>query len=140
MSDIVERLRSWVYTDSLYATAREAADEIERLRHRVRFADAVIRSGAVATLTEAERDAVETAACEAEAHQHLVRAATLRALLSRLCRDGSAYTDGVSTGAGSKSALTDEERLAIQWVVGDALSMDGVSVQETLRGLLERLK
>ena len=32
MSDIVERLRAWVYTDSLYATAREAADEIERLR------------------------------------------------------------------------------------------------------------
>jgi hypothetical protein len=32
MSDIVERLRSWVYTDSQYATAREAADEIDRLR------------------------------------------------------------------------------------------------------------
>jgi hypothetical protein len=32
MSDIVERLRAWVYTDSLYTTAREAADEIERLR------------------------------------------------------------------------------------------------------------
>jgi hypothetical protein len=32
MSDIVERLRAWVYTDSQYATAREAADEIERLR------------------------------------------------------------------------------------------------------------
>jgi hypothetical protein len=32
MSDIVERLRAWVYTDSQYAAAREAADEIERLR------------------------------------------------------------------------------------------------------------
>ena len=32
MTDIVERLRAWVYTDSQYATAREAADEIERLR------------------------------------------------------------------------------------------------------------
>ena len=32
MSDIVERLRAWVYTDSQYVTAREAADEIERLR------------------------------------------------------------------------------------------------------------
>lgn len=32
MSDIVERLRAWVYTDSLYAVAVEAADEIERLR------------------------------------------------------------------------------------------------------------
>ena len=36
--------------------------------------------------------------------------------------------------------LTDAERLAIQWVIGDALSVDGVSIQETLRGLLERLK
>ena len=34
--------------------------------------------------------------------------------------------------------LTDEERLVIQWVVGDALSVDGVSIQATLRGLLER--
>lgn len=59
--DIVERLRAWVYTDSLYATAREAADEIERLRHRVRFADAVIRSGNVATLTEDELKAVKEA-------------------------------------------------------------------------------
>jgi hypothetical protein len=58
VSDIVERLRSWVYTNSLHATACEAADEIERLRHRVRFADAVIRSGNVATLTEAEQEAL----------------------------------------------------------------------------------
>jgi hypothetical protein len=35
--------------------------------------------------------------------------------------------------------LTDSERTAIQWIIGDALSVDGVSVQETLRGLLERL-
>ena len=34
--------------------------------------------------------------------------------------------------------LTDKERVAIQWIVGDALSVDGVSVQETLRGLLQR--
>lgn len=34
--------------------------------------------------------------------------------------------------------LTDDERLAIQWVVGDAISADGVSIQETFRGLLER--
>ena len=32
MSDIVELLRAWVYTDSQYATAREAANEIERIR------------------------------------------------------------------------------------------------------------
>lgn len=35
-------------------------------------------------------------------------------------------------------SLTDAERLAIQWVVGEALSVDGVSIQDTLRGLLER--
>ena len=35
--DIVERLRSWVYTDSIYATAREAAEEIERLRAELRY-------------------------------------------------------------------------------------------------------
>ncbi len=36
--------------------------------------------------------------------------------------------------------LTDEERLAIQWVVGEALSVDGVSIQATLRGLLNRTR
>ena len=36
--------------------------------------------------------------------------------------------------------LTDDERLAIRWVVGEALSVDGVSIQATLRGLLERTK
>ena len=35
--------------------------------------------------------------------------------------------------------LTENERIAIQWVVGEALSADGVSIQETLRGLLERM-
>jgi DNA-binding MarR family transcriptional regulator len=52
MSDIVERLRAWVYTDSQYATAREAADEIERLRN-----GAVERRETV-RLTDAEREAV----------------------------------------------------------------------------------
>jgi len=36
------------------------------------------------TLTDAEREAVETAALEADAHQHRERAATLRGLLERL--------------------------------------------------------
>jgi hypothetical protein len=86
MSDIVERLRSWVYTDSLYATAKEAADEIERLRSRVRFVDAVIRSGDVAALTDAEREAVADAADRyAEiAPESAETAATLRGLLERL--------------------------------------------------------
>lgn len=85
MSDIVERLRGWVYTGPLYATAQEAADEIERLRHRVRFSDAVIRSGNVAALTDAEREAVEWAenmAAWAHNSDH-VHAATLRGLLER---------------------------------------------------------
>ena len=46
MTDIVERLRAWVYTDSLYATAREAADEIERLR----------QVSSQENMTDAERD------------------------------------------------------------------------------------
>lgn len=37
-------------------------------------------------------------------------------------------------------SLTADERVALQWVVGDALSVDGVSIQATLRGLLERTK
>jgi len=37
-----------------------------------------------ATLTPEERDAVETAAMEADAHQHTQRAATLRGLLERM--------------------------------------------------------
>lgn len=41
-------------------------------------------SGRRATLTPEERHAVETAALEAEAHQHTHRAATLRGLLERL--------------------------------------------------------
>jgi len=35
-------------------------------------------------LTAAEREAIETAALEAEAHQHVERSATLRGLLERL--------------------------------------------------------
>lgn len=87
MSDIVIRLRSWCHDINAVPASDimdEAAGEIERLRHRVRFADAVIRSGNVATLTDDERAAVETAALEADAHQHAERAATLRGLLERL--------------------------------------------------------
>lgn len=37
-------------------------------------------------------------------------------------------------------SLTADERVSLQWVVGDALSVDGISIQATLRGLLERTK
>jgi hypothetical protein len=46
------------------------------------------------TLTDAEREAVTTALAEAEAHQHALRAATLRGLLERT-RNGS--PDGCET-------------------------------------------
>ena len=36
--------------------------------------------------------------------------------------------------------LTADERQAIRWIVGDDLSADGVNIQATLRGLLERTK
>ena len=42
--------------------------------------------------------------------------------------------------AAGEPVLTDDERAAIRWIVGDDLSADGVSIQATLRGLLERLK
>ena len=83
MSDIVEKLRSWVYTDSLYATAIEAAEEIERLRSRVRFVESVIRSGDVASLTDAEREAVEWAVSAARNVEHPAET-TLLGLLERL--------------------------------------------------------
>lgn len=66
MSDLVGRLRSWSDATPCAVTSgmlREAADAV--------------------ALTEAERGAVETAACEAESHQHAERAATLRGLLER---------------------------------------------------------
>ena len=63
MSDIVERLRAWVYTDSQYATAREAANEIERLR-----------------LTDAERNAITEAS---DFYVGTRTGSTLRGLLNR---------------------------------------------------------
>lgn len=58
---ITQRLRE-AATHALMSASRqtvlEAADEIDRLRSLTRFQDGVIRSGAVATLTEEEREAV----------------------------------------------------------------------------------
>ncbi len=62
--DIVTRLRRWVHAvDAVPASdlMDEAADEIERLRSRLRFCDRVIRSGDVATLTDDEREAIVAA-------------------------------------------------------------------------------
>jgi hypothetical protein len=57
--------------------------EIEKLRHRLRLQDAVIRSGNVAALTDDERDAVEWFAKFGHSDDG-GRAATLRGLLERL--------------------------------------------------------
>ena len=103
MSDIVERLRSWVYTDSLYATAMEAAAEVERLRgevDRLNQEVSILVRGCQdqkdllvngATLTDAEREAVRAAWCDyadaARMHHKPTRqeiAAGLRGLLERL--------------------------------------------------------
>ena len=61
-------------------------------RAAFRWADAMLRERAnnletpdsSPTLTDAEREAVETAAREADAHQHSNRAVTLRGLLERM--------------------------------------------------------
>ncbi len=60
-----------------------AANEIERLRSLVRFQDGVIRSGDVATLTDAERDALEWAVRLVNDAGMANRAATLLDLLER---------------------------------------------------------
>ena len=95
MNDIVTILRdisNETDIDSDLAEAcRDGAGEIEKLRHRIRIQDAVIRSGDVAKLTEAEREAVWAAWCDyadaARMHHKPTRqeiAATLRGLLERL--------------------------------------------------------
>lgn len=69
MSDVVDRLRRWAHAvDAVPASdlMDEAAGEIERLRSLTRFQDGVIRSGDVACLTQAEREAVHYAASALE--------------------------------------------------------------------------
>lgn len=65
MNDIVTILRDISNETDIDAdlaeACRDGAGEIEKLRHRVRFQDSVIRSGDVAALTDAEREAVERA-------------------------------------------------------------------------------
>lgn len=76
------------------ATAVEFQSEIARLQaeiDRLRVQPCPHVTGTVShyctltplALTESEREAIETAAMEAEAHQHAQRAATLRGLLER---------------------------------------------------------
>ena len=67
----------------------EAADEIERLRSLTQFQDGVIRSGDVACLTGAEREAIEHAISRELDAEHYggdepTRVVVLRGLLDRL--------------------------------------------------------
>lgn len=65
MSDIVERLNragDLAIPGEPCGIYYDAANEIERLRSLVRFQDKVIRSGDVACLTQAERQAIKEAA------------------------------------------------------------------------------
>lgn len=87
--DIVSRLRNWrglhlAHGGELF---EEAAGEIEKLRRRLRLADAAIRSESP-TLTDAERRAVAAAAEGCRYHQDpggraTYIEATLRGLLER---------------------------------------------------------
>jgi hypothetical protein len=83
MSDIVERLRAWVYTDSQYATAREAADEIERLRGQLSGSGNQVETRQP-VLTDEERDVL--AAIEADASYRAMKRTerVVRRLLDRL--------------------------------------------------------
>lgn len=87
-ADIIERLRRWTHAvDAAPASdlMDEAAGEIERLRSLTRFQDGVIRSGDVACLTEAEREAVEWMTHGGSPFpEEASRMATLRGLLERL--------------------------------------------------------
>lgn len=99
MNDIVTILRDISNETDIDAdlaeACRDGAGEIEKLRRRVRFQDSVIRSGNVAALTDAEREAIADGIylCEGEAGQASENvnanawakaAGVLRALLERL--------------------------------------------------------
>jgi hypothetical protein len=83
MSDIIERIKGlrYVHVPQASQLFEEAIAEIERLRSLVRFQDGVIRSGDVACLTEAEREALEVAC---EDLRHVEEVAALRGLLERI--------------------------------------------------------
>ena len=140
MSDIVERLRAWVYTDAQYATAREAADEIERLRGLLSRtgSDAAktcdkaseCRSHGVKTpererLTDEEREAVRfcTTAALPETEKlggvagELCRmhGATLRALLERLGDTPDTHATRSGCREQDRCTLTNDEREAVAW-------------------------
>jgi hypothetical protein len=103
MTDIVERLRHWSHGltyDPAVGLMHESAAEIARLREAIRRladqdATLSVQGGSVtvtldATLTDAEREAIESAAMSLDGTHSLDyvkrarQAATLRSLLARL--------------------------------------------------------
>ena len=149
--DIVERLRAWVYTDSLYATAIEAAEEIERLRFAVAAYTSGISAGVDSkpTLSDAERSAIADAADRyAEiTPESAETAATLRGLLSRTgtnsrqTYDKAAECHSQSEKTPERDRLTDEERRAVEYFAAFDRSPRerDAAAAATLRGLLTRL-
>ncbi len=140
MNDRLEELRS----------AADQADaeyhaEIERLKSRLRFCDAVIRSGDVAALTDKERTAIEGVI---EDYEHdgepasAGRVATLRGLLARLGDTPDTHatpTEGIEQ---DRCTLTDAEREAVEWFSHFGRPQNGPVIGKhaaALRGLLERM-
>ena len=87
MSDIAKELRERSLRAEQegepLALLDEAADEIERLRVNLRLADAGFTFGPP-TLTDEEREAIESCIADDEAATAYQRADTLRGLLERL--------------------------------------------------------
>ena len=127
MSDIVERLRAWVYTDSQYATAREAANEIERLRLSARAdcpepenaanEDKVSMRQNMATLTSQERDVLREV-CRVYADEDDVGCNEIAYVIDRIL--GRSRTGSNDANAGEDAAkctvkgkeLPERERVA----------------------------
>jgi len=87
MSDIIKRIKGlrYVHVPQASQLFEEAIAEIERLRSLVRFQDAVIRSGDVACLTEAERALLAMLADHPNTHDLFPEdLRTLRGLLERM--------------------------------------------------------
>jgi hypothetical protein len=116
MSDIVDRLRAWVYTATLYTTASEAAAEIERLRGDAEIArlrlnllhDAIRRlADQDATLSVVNGDVIVQMDCQDSLQENLT--------------------------------LTDEEREAAKYFSQWGLWTAAQKHADALRNLLERL-
>ena len=149
VSDIVERLRAWVYTDSQYATAREAADEIERLRSRpcpyVTGRTTQYCTLTPLALTDAERESLRYYIGTGGPY---VVDVTLAGLLSRTGSDDEKTADDAaechsqSQKTPERERITDAEREAVENCIyaSERIGDDWSDKQAaTLRGLLERL-